>query len=78
MGIFVYLYTIKLKPQIVMHKDLKKAIVNFMFDNSTEFQLLNVTKEKFRQYIFTPEGDFCFGGSEVIEFIRMTDKLIKF
>ena len=61
-----------------MHKDLKKAIVNFVFDNSTEFQLLNATKERFRQYIFTPEGEYCFGRSEVIEFIRMTENLVKF
>ena len=61
-----------------MNKDLKKAIVNYMFDNANEFQLNSATTEKFRQYIFTPEGDWCFGGKEVSEFIKMAEKLVKY
>jgi len=59
-----------------MNKELKKAIVNFMFENENEYQLHNATTEKFRQYIYTPEGEYCFGGKEVGEFIEMTNKLI--
>jgi len=61
-----------------MNVELKKAIVNYMFDNAKEFQLNNATTEKFRQYIFTPEGSYCFGGNEVAEFIRMTEKIVKY
>ena len=60
-----------------MRKDLKQAIIAYMFENDKEFQLLNKTTEKFRQYIFTPEGEFCFGGKEVSEFISSVDKLIQ-
>lgn len=61
-----------------MNKDLKKAIVTWMFENSTEFQLLNATKEKFRQYIYTPDGEYCFGGKVVSEFINQCYTLVKF
>lgn len=56
--------------------ELKKAIVNFMFDNRTNFQLQNATTEHFRQYIFTPTGDYCIGGDQVSAFISMAIKLI--
>ena len=61
-----------------MNTELKKAIVNYMFDNAKEFQLVNATTEKFRQYIFTPDGDWCFGGQKVSEFIKMTEKIVKY
>ena len=61
-----------------MNNDLKKAIVNYMFDNANEFQLNNATTEKFKQYIFTTEGDWCFGGKVVSDFINMTEKLVKY
>ena len=60
-----------------MHKDLKKAIVNYMFDNATEFQLVSATTTKFHQYIFEGTG-YAFGGEDVLEFIRMTEKLVKY
>jgi len=59
-----------------MNKELKKAIINYMFDNEKEFSLINSTTEKFRQYVYTPEGEYCFGGEKVSEFINMTEKLI--
>ena len=61
-----------------MNAELKKAIVNYMFDNTKEFQLVNSTTNHFRQYIFTPDGNWCFGGKEVSEFISMTDKLVNY
>lgn len=60
-----------------MHIELKRAIFNYMFDNLNQFQLVNSTVEEFRQYIFTPKGDFCIGGKEVHDFIVNVDKLIK-
>jgi hypothetical protein len=59
-----------------MHIELKKAIVNFMFDNLKKFQLTSATRQKFRQYIYTPEGAHCIGGEEVSEFISSVDKNI--
>jgi hypothetical protein len=58
-----------------MNLQLKKAIFNYMIDNSTNSQLLNTTTKEFRQYIFTDKGEFCIGGEEVHEFILAVDKL---
>ena len=60
-----------------MIKDLKQAIIAYMFENDKEFQLVNKTTEKFRQYIYTPEGNYCFGGEEVRNFINAVDDLIQ-
>jgi hypothetical protein len=61
-----------------MNKELKKAIVNYMFDNSTEFQLLNATTEKFRAYIYDADGEYLIGGQTVGNFISEAAKLIRF
>jgi len=60
-----------------MNKELKRAIVNYMFDNANEFQLVNSTVKNFSQYIYTPDGNFCFGGEEVSDFISSVYNLIK-
>lgn len=60
-----------------MNTELKKVIVNFMLDNEKEFQLVNATIDKFRQYIYTPEGEYCIGGKEVSDFIVTFNKLLK-
>ena len=57
-----------------MNIGLKKAIFDYMIDND-EFQLFNATTAHFRQYIYTPEGEYCFGGKEVLEFIDAVRKL---
>ena len=57
-----------------MNLELKKAIVNYMFDNANQFQLVNSTKSEFRQYIYTLEGAYIIGGEEVGEFINLVDK----
>jgi len=59
-----------------MHNDLKKSIVNYMLDNVNQFQLLNLTFKEFKQYIYTPKGDYCIGGEKVSDFIRNVDKYI--
>jgi hypothetical protein len=59
-----------------MKKELKQAIVNFIFDNEKEFQLTNRTSEKFRAYIYDSAGEYLIGGKEVLEFIRDAEKLI--
>lgn len=61
-----------------MRKELKLDIINFMFENDKEFQLINTTNEKFRQYIYDNSGNYCIGGEEVHEFILSVDKLLKY
>jgi hypothetical protein len=60
-----------------MHKELKKAIVNFILDNEKEFQLNNLAISKFRPYIYDSNGDYLFGGQDVIDFITDAIKLLK-
>lgn len=59
-----------------MHIELKKAIVNYMFDNVKTFGLTNATTQEFKQYIYTPEGHYIIGGQEVSDFIEAVDKHI--
>ncbi len=60
-----------------MRKELKKAIIDFMFENSNEFQLINATIKQFSQYIYTEKGEFCIGGEEVSNFIAACYDLVK-
>jgi hypothetical protein len=59
-----------------MNKELKKAVFEFMNDNN-DFQLVNSTIGKFRQYIYTEEGNYCFGGEQVVNFIIELNELLK-
>ena len=59
-----------------MHLELKKAIIDYMFEHNKDFQLVNKTTEKFRQHIYTNDGNFCIGGAEVSAFILNVDMYI--
>ena len=61
-----------------MKTELKKAIIIWMFSHANEFQLLNATTNEFRQYIYTPDGNYCIGGKRVSEFIRVAEKIVKY
>ena len=60
-----------------MNKELKKAIVLWIFENDKEFQLHNATVEKFRPYIYDASGNFLIGGEVVSEFITNFLKIMK-
>ena len=60
-----------------MNKELKKAIVLWIFENDKEFQLQNATVEKFRPYIYDASGNFLIGGEVVSEFITNFLKIMK-
>jgi hypothetical protein len=59
-----------------MPTELKKAIVDYIIDNLTEFSLHNSTTNKFRAYIFDSEGEYLIGGERVSEFIDKSIKLL--
>ena len=59
-----------------MNQELKKQIVLWMLDNSTEFQLVIACMGKFRPYIFDADGNFLLGGEKVATFIEQQDKLL--
>jgi len=59
-----------------MKKELKQAIINFIFENEKVFQLTNITKAEFRPYIYTAAGEYLIGGEDVAEFIEKAIDLI--
>ena len=59
-----------------VHKELKKAILNWMIDNENEWQRVNACCIAFRPYIYDVYGDYLIGGEDVIKFIRQVDKLL--
>jgi len=59
-----------------MRKELKKAIIDYIFENEKEFKLTNSVTNKFRAYIFDADGNYLIGGKEVMEFIEKVEKLI--
>lgn len=56
--------------------ELKKAIFNYMVENHNEYQLINNTHEVFRQYIYSPDGNYCIGGKIVSDFISEVYKIL--
>lgn len=59
-----------------MNKEFKKAIINYIFENQFEFNLVNATTEKFKLYIYDGGGEYLIGGDEVSNFITKAVKLI--
>lgn len=59
-----------------MNTELKKEIINFMFDNSKDFQLTNNTIKEFKLYIYNDKGNYLIGGENVSNFIKQVEKLI--
>ena len=59
-----------------MRTQLKKAIIDFIFEREKEFQINNAVTEKFRAYIYDADGNFLIGGEDVSEFIYKAIKLI--
>lgn len=60
-----------------MQIELKKAIVEHIFNNLDEFNIINATVDKFRAYIYDSEGEYLVGGREVSEFIKQAIDLIR-
>ncbi len=59
-----------------MKKELKQAIINFIFENEKDFQLLNRTSNEFAAYMYDSSGNYLIGGEDVARFIRDAIKLL--
>lgn len=53
-----------------MKKELRKAIVEFIFDNENSYQLTKKTIDNFRLYIYDNKGEYLIGGEDVLNFIK--------
>lgn len=60
-----------------MNKTLQKVIIEYIFDNQNDFQLINATLQEFREYIYNSEGEYLIGGPRVANFIKQAIKLIR-
>lgn len=56
--------------------ELKKSIIDWLFDNKNAWQRTSACREYFRPYIYNVDGNFLIGGEEVSDFITEADKLI--
>jgi len=59
-----------------MQTELKQAVIQFIFDNLNEYQLVNAAIANFRPYIYDSAGAYLIGGKEVAAFISNAAKLI--
>jgi len=59
-----------------MKKELKQAIVNFIFENLNASQLTNGAVDKFRAYIYDNTGNYLIGGEDVYKFITDAIELL--
>lgn len=60
-----------------MNKELKRAIINYVFDNYNVFNLNNITTKHFTAYIYDSKGEYLIGGQDVSNFIDDTIRLIQ-
>ena len=60
----------------MVHPELKKAIIAWLFDNANLFNRHNACVDHFRQYIYGPDGNHIIGGEDVYDFIKEVGKLI--
>ena len=59
-----------------MRKELKEAIVGWLFENEDKWQRMNSCIKEFRNYIYNDKGEYLIGGEDVSGFISKIDKLI--
>ena len=57
-------------------KELRKAILDWLFENENAWNRVNACVEQFRMYIYDGRGQFLIGGKEVLGFIREADMLM--
>jgi len=59
-----------------MNIELKKAIINSIFEEINQFQLINLIIARYRPYIYDNDGNYLLGGKDVVNFIEKAIKLI--
>ena len=59
-----------------IYPELKKAIIDWMFDNASAWQRLNACVDAFRAYIYDGAGYYLIGGETVYRFIKTIDEII--
>ena len=59
-----------------MYKELKKQIIQWLFDNENVWQRTNSCIEEFKPYIYNKDGEYLIGGKDTMIFIEEAEELI--
>ena len=59
-----------------MSKELKKAIIEWLFENEKQHQIINACSTNFNDYIFSKQGNYLIGGEVIHDFIVKAENLI--
>ena len=59
-----------------IHPELKKAIIDWYFENIDLFNRLNCCTKQFHHYIYGPDGNYLIGGENIYNFCKSMDKII--
>lgn len=61
-----------------IHPELRRAIVEWLFNNESVFNRVNACVDNFRQYIYDAAGNYAIGGKDVHDYIlTMSDELFR-
>ena len=60
-----------------MRLELKRKIIEWIFENINEWQIINSCVDTFREYIYNANGEYLIGGEDVYNFIHDEIILIK-
>lgn len=60
----------------MMHKELKKAIFDWLYENENRWSRINACVDEFRAYIYDSSGNYLIGGKAVGDFISSADELL--
>lgn len=59
-----------------MNKELKKEIFDYLYENETLWQRVNMCRKEFKEYIYDRNGNYLIDGEIVSNFIELADKLL--
>lgn len=58
-----------------MHKELKKAILEWLLENERRVSRVNGCCEEFESYIYNSNGNYLIGGKDVYRFIQRSGQV---
>lgn len=61
---------------LTVRKELKKAIIDWLYENENRWQRVNSCKSEFAEYIYNNKGEYLIGGKEVADFVIYAEKLL--
>lgn len=62
--------------EVNMRLELKKAIIDWLYENEHRWQRVRACTDAFWQYISDENGDYIIGGEDVNVFIHIADDML--